>query len=119
MDAQEDNEAGLRVPLEGKIGLRDARRTLELLEQAINAFPSVEVDLSAVTEADVCAVQLLISARKSAASVGRRLTLVVPADGAVQSVVVRAGLLGANGRARGAAEEFWCGRSASKAQGAT
>jgi len=116
MQPEPASDVGIRLPLEGKIGLRNAREILNVLDEALNSFPEIEIDLGGVTEADICAVQLLIGARKSARGAGRKLGLVVPRGGVVEKVLIRAGVLDADGSARGPDHEFWRGRSASATQ---
>ena len=97
----------ISILLEGKIALRDAPGVLQGLDDAVKRFAHIEIDMSAVVEVDLCALQLLVSARKSASALGRKLTLVVAPNGAVAAGLIRVGLVGRDGRPRNAAEEFW------------
>jgi hypothetical protein len=54
---------------------------------------AVAIDCAAATEADVCLVQLLLAARRSAAQDGRRLVLTRPVGEVLHATLRRGGFL--------------------------
>jgi anti-anti-sigma regulatory factor len=83
--------------------LRTIENTRELLLQNIGKNARLFIDCSGVEEADIAIVQLLISARKTAAQLGTDLRLAAVSS-AFKGVVDRAGVLGAAGN-----DPFWNG----------
>lgn len=64
----------------------------EILRNALARCDALDVDLTAVTEADLAFAQLIIATRKSAAAMGKALRWRVAADDPMASVLARAGL---------------------------
>jgi anti-anti-sigma regulatory factor len=86
--------------------LRAIEATCTELRDLLAQHTSIEIDCSAVDEADLTLVQLLLAARKSAARSGKRLALAAPASGALRNALLRSGLL--DGPApEGSARSFW------------
>gem|GEM_PF-5035930 len=67
----------------------------------------IELDCSGVEEVDPTFFQLVISARKSAAALGRQLRLAAPANDVLQDALRRCGLLGQASDAVWPDDEFW------------
>jgi anti-anti-sigma regulatory factor len=84
------------IDLGGARTIRTAGQSHSLLLEALHAASSITVDCSGVTEADLSFVQLLLSARKSAAEFGKVLTLAHPAHGALRDILMRGGFLKAD-----------------------
>lgn len=74
------------------------------ISAAIERGGALRLDVSGVTETDVSFVQLLESARATAAAQGGEVTLATPADGALRDVLERGGFLTDADAAR---LEFW------------
>lgn len=68
--------------------------SFDLLRQAFGAASAVEIDLAAVTDADLTCIQLIESARRSAAQAGNPIRLAQSASGAVLEILQRGGFLG-------------------------
>ncbi len=79
------------VSLEGGRTIRNAEQTRSLLLEALCGNSPVSLDCSAVSEADLSLVQLLLSARKSAQLSGKSLTLAQPISGALHQALSKAG----------------------------
>jgi hypothetical protein len=117
--AHEDSQdIALRVPLEGKLGLRDVTQVHQLLSDALSAFKAVEIDLRGLTEVDISIVQLVVAARRSAELFGQSLSLVTKSGCAFEATLVKAGFLGAGGVCRSAGERFWADLAAQEGQAA-
>jgi ABC-type transporter Mla MlaB component len=71
---QEVSSSGT-LDLSGPRTIRYADQTRSLLSEALCAHSAISVDCSAVTEADLSVVQLLLSGRMSAELSGKSLTL--------------------------------------------
>jgi hypothetical protein len=65
----------------------------DVLRVAVEANPSIVLELDDAGEADLSFIQLVESARVAAAGAGGRLQLARPADGAVRTVLERGGFL--------------------------
>lgn len=89
-----------RLQLEPVQTLRTIDAAATALRDLLGQHSHVEIDCSAVSEADLTLVQLLLSARKTAEHDGKRLTLAAPASGALLDALARAGVLAA-------ADPFW------------
>jgi len=95
----------VRLPEDATI--RHAESIAEQLKSALATGQTIEVDCSAVIEADSSVLQLLIAARKSAAAAARALILGAPAAGALRAAIIECGLAG------GSLAAFWSeGRAA-------
>ena len=79
------------LDLSGPRTIRYADQTRSLLLEALCAHSEINLDCSAVTEADLSVVQLLISGRMSAQLSGKTLTLIHPPSGAFLQTLSKAG----------------------------
>ncbi len=79
------------VDLSGPRTLRNAEETRSLLMEALQRPSPIGLDCSAVAEADLSFVQLLLSARKSAEAAGKTLTLSHPASAPLLKAASKAG----------------------------
>lgn len=110
-DASENpGELPRRIALRGSLGLRDVKQTYDLLSDAVSASRVVELDVREVSGVDISIIQLIAAARRSTQQRGGALTLVSKPDSAFAAILVRAGLLRADGAVRTADEEFWAGK---------
>ena len=103
------------VELNGALTIRDAAAIKTSLETALAAHPSVLVDCTGLTGADIAIVQLLASAHKTAAATGRALRLRLPAAGALPALLQQAGIVDAAGRPKPPHGAFWIGQTPSEA----
>ena len=95
-----------RLVLQTAQTLRTIDATCGTLRDLLSQHAHVEVDCSAVSEADLTLVQLLLAARKTAEQSGKRLTLTAPATGALLDALRRGGLVGTHAP-DGASNSFW------------
>jgi anti-anti-sigma regulatory factor len=84
-----------RVSLGGALTVRNAEEIRSRLLDALRQHPTVRIDCTAATDVDLSFIQLVLSARKSAAATGKCLSLTPPATDVLSDALVRAGLLGA------------------------
>lgn len=99
--------------LRSSLGLRDAPQFLDDLRDALARGDAVTIDAGDLQEVDVVILQLLVSARKTAAAAGKRLTLVAPDNELLRRLLVKTGFVGPGGESRLPADDFWlCGASA-------
>jgi hypothetical protein len=105
MAASQEELSQTAISLDGARTVRTADQSHSLLLEAFRNASSITVDCSQITEADLSLVQLLLSARKSAAAGGKRLSLSHAAEGALGSVLTRGGFLSADAPAGQRA--FW------------
>lgn len=96
-----------RLVLEGELTVRDAEALHARLLAAINAHAEVVADCSAATLIDVCALQLLLSARRTAQRCGKRFALAGPPEGVLREALVRGGLLTEDAGSGGRDAAFW------------
>ncbi len=87
---QEASSSGT-LDLSGSRTIRSADQTRSLLLEALGAHTTTSLDCSAVTEADLSLVQLLISARMSAELSGKTVTLAHPPTGVLLQALSKAG----------------------------
>lgn len=80
------------IGFSGAATIRQADDTAQRLIQALDQHDRIEVDCTAVTEADFSFIQLLIAARKSADASGKSLVLSAPATGALLEALTICGL---------------------------
>ncbi|MEJ2228081.1 MAG: STAS domain-containing protein [Alphaproteobacteria bacterium] len=93
--------------MEGSLTSGKLAPTHEALIDAIENNQSVTVDCSAVSAADISLVQLILSARKTALSAGKSVTLSAPAYGALLDVLTRGAFVNATGSVPAAEQAFW------------
>jgi hypothetical protein len=79
------------VDLDGSRTIRNAEDTRDLLMEALKRPSPIRLNCSAVDEADLSFLQLLLSARKSAEAAGKALTLSHSASASFLAAVSRAG----------------------------
>ncbi len=103
------------IELSGSLTIRDAGATLDRLKTALAGASSLTIDCSALTGADLSLVQLLAAAKASALAEGKSLRLVVPAGGALQTLLQQSGFLSPDGKPKAPHDNFWAGASHSEA----
>ena len=105
MAASENKSFERTVDFGGARNIRTAEQSHASLLETLHDASSISVDCSGISEVDLSLVQLLLSARRTAASFGKGLTLAHPAQGALRDILVRGGFL----RADSPADEraFW------------
>lgn len=87
--------ASLTIAFEGPQFIASVEAARDRLSAALASGQPLDIDLAAVTEADLAFVQLLISVRKSAVASNRDLRWRGIANPAIDNVLVRGGLTGA------------------------
>ncbi len=92
------------VKLSGKIDVRSIDDSFEKIKQAADAGTAFEIDLDDVTDIDLTFLQLIESARRSAAQTGTAIRLAAPATGSVFETLQRGGFLS---DPAGAQTQFW------------
>ena len=75
------------------------------LVEVMRAHRHVRIDCTAATDLDLSFIQLILAARRSAAAVGKTLSLAYPANGALLVRLMQAGLVGPQVSA--ADQAFW------------
>jgi anti-anti-sigma regulatory factor len=83
------------VKFSGVIDVRSIQKPYQTLKKACASGRGVVIDLAGVVDIDVTFLQLVESARRSAAQAGLRIRLAKPAQGAVLETLTRAGFLSA------------------------
>lgn len=91
------------------MSLRDAGGLATTLREAIQAHPAITIITDDLTDWDVSILQVLVSALKTATRTGKSLTLAAPPGEALRGTLVKAGLVGSDGKPRCADEQFWTG----------
>lgn len=81
------------VSFDGEQTVRTVGDAARRLRAALAEGGAVEIDCSGIAEADLCFVQLLLAARKTARRSGQALTLARPVQGALQACLRAGGLL--------------------------
>jgi ABC-type transporter Mla MlaB component len=79
------------VDLSGPRTLRNAEQTRSVLLDALRGPSPVRLDCSAIVEADLSLLQLLLAAKKSAEAAGKDMTLAHPPSAAFLQAASRAG----------------------------
>lgn len=95
------------IPLSGDFSLKNIAELHETLRNLLAEHQSITVDTSGMTSADICTLQLLASARKTAIATGRTLDLIIPRAGALERVLTAAGFLDAQGNPQTSEGDFW------------
>ena len=98
--------AGVAMP--AALTIREAERIQSQLLQAVREQEKIVVDCGAATDIDLSFVQLILAARKSAAALGKTLTVIPPASGALQDILWRTGILPSPAGPLPAEQSFWC-----------
>ena len=102
-----------RLRLDGALHLPRIEACRDRVMAALQANQAVEIDCRDATDIDLTFVQLLLAARRSAASQGRSLTLAGPAEGALLAALQRGGFLPGPDAPDAAAFGFWRGATSS------
>jgi anti-anti-sigma regulatory factor len=98
--------AGVVMP--AALTIREADRIQSQLLQAIREQDQISVDCSAATEVDLSFVQLILAARKSAAALGKTLTVIPPTSGVLREVLWRGGIVASASGQLPSEQSFWC-----------
>jgi ABC-type transporter Mla MlaB component len=93
--------------LNGALTVRNVVAVHSKILNALQNHAIVEIDCDAATEIDLSFIQLLLAARKSAASRGKSLSLARPASGGLRDALARGGLLPAVEGVPGDDAAFW------------
>ncbi|GAN79085.1 STAS domain-containing protein [Acidocella aminolytica] len=96
------------LKLSGVIDIRSIGDSFEKVKNAVGGGASVEIDLTDITDIDLTFVQLIESARRSAALSGTTIRLSEPAGGVVLETLNRGGFLNDPSDER---TLFWLGRT--------
>lgn len=83
-----------RLALAGALTIRDVPRIQARMRDALTGHHSVMIDCAAATEIDLSFIQLVLSARKSAAAAGKSVSFIPPERDVLAEVLERAGLTG-------------------------
>lgn len=93
--------------LSGAVGLKNAPELVERLRAAIVQSEALVIDAEGLDSLDVAALQLLVSAHKSALLQGKSVSLRRPPTGVLREALARAGFIDAQGRALAPAGALW------------
>lgn len=85
------------VLLSGELGLRGIEALKAEITAALAGYDEVVIDATAVESADTSAIQLLLSAQKTANADGKTLSLTAAASGPLTGTLVKLGLLRTDG----------------------
>lgn len=102
-----------RVTVDGDLTLLRLQSFRAALSGAIASAPAVTVDCSGATGAHLGLIQLILSARKTAAAAGKSVALTKPATGEFLDTLRRAGLVSAEGAPPAFEQAFWQGAAVS------
>jgi hypothetical protein len=98
----------------GDLTIRTADVVRSRLQEALTASGDgedvdavIDLDCFGAEEVDQTFLQLVISARKSAAVLGRTLRMATPANDVLRAALFRCGLLGQPGETAWPEDEFW------------
>lgn len=96
-----------RLVLDGPATIRTIDNIHAQLSALLQTHPHVEIDCSALGDADLQLVQLLLSARKSAQAMGKTIALSAPVSGKLHDVLLRGGVLASGDGGARRDTEFW------------
>ena len=96
-----------RLMLNGRLTVRSAEELRSRVLEVMRLHSCVEVECSAATDVDLSFIQLVLSARKSAAAAGKTLSLAHTAGGVLLERLRQAGLVGPAGGRPVADQSFW------------
>ncbi len=85
------------LKLSGELGLRGIDALRREIAAALAEHEAVAIDTTAVEAADTSAIQLLLSAQKTASLEGKALSLAATAAGPLAKTLVALGLVAADG----------------------
>lgn len=94
--------------------IREAEHIKSLLLEALHEKQKIVVDCRAVDEVDLSFVQLVLSARKSAAAANKPLGVIPPPSGLMTDVLRSAGLLRSADEAPADDQLFWFNKEPSR-----
>jgi ABC-type transporter Mla MlaB component len=100
-----DDDTSL-VDMSGPLTLPEAEAIRDQLAAALAKGQPITVDCSGAAEVDLSFIQLLLSARRSAARQGLTLALAEPAAGALLTALRQAGFIGKH-HPETAESQFW------------
>lgn len=86
------------VDLTGELTIRTAGETHAALTAALQDHEAVSAHIDAGASVDLTFIQLIESARRTAAETGRGFTLAAPAEGALLETLRRGGFVGSDGQ---------------------
>lgn len=98
------DESQTPLVFSGSQTVRNLDETTEKLKEYIQTSDPVVIDCTRIEEVDVGFIQLLLSARRTAAAQGRIMRMTAPAGGALLTCLLNAGLLAEN---RSGSRDFW------------
>ncbi len=87
-----DNEEKV-LTLKGELSISHAAQLKSELIQALDAAPRIVIDVNAVTDVDLSALQLICAAHKSAVAKGKQLILAPDLPETLTRQIQRAGLM--------------------------
>jgi hypothetical protein len=96
-----------RTDLTGSLNIREAEQIRSRLLEAVRQHEHVMLGCSGAAGGDLSFVQLVLSARRTAAAAGKSVTLAAPAEGWLLEALQKAGLVSPAGQAPAAGQEFW------------
>jgi hypothetical protein len=82
------------LPLAGALTIRDMPQIHVRMRDILATHAAMAIDCRAVTEMDLSFLQLVLSARKTAAAARKGLSFIPPATGVLSDTLGRAGLAG-------------------------
>ncbi|MDO9710933.1 STAS domain-containing protein [Paracraurococcus lichenis] len=82
-----------RLVLESELTIRHAETLHARLCEALAAGQGIEIDCRKAPQADLCFVQMLLAARRSAAASGKTCRMVQPLPPSLTQVLLQAGIL--------------------------
>ncbi len=100
------------VPLEGAFTVRNIEMVRQRLIEALGGYRRVVIDCAGITEADLSFIQVILSARRSAAAAGIHLSLAQPVDDVLLDALRRAGVVGFGAGEPLEDQVFWLGGEA-------
>jgi anti-anti-sigma regulatory factor len=74
------------LALSESLTIEDADRLKEAVGEALTTATHLDIDLSAVDSIDLCCLQVLCSAHRTAVSRNKTLTILNPGDGFMESI---------------------------------
>jgi hypothetical protein len=96
-----------RVELTGPAGIREAEQIRSSLLEAVRQHSRAIVNCAGVTSIDISTIQLILSARKTAAAAGKSLTLAHPASDGLLDTLQHAGMVNPKGSKPAPDQTFW------------
>jgi len=94
------------IEFKGTMTIRNVDATRSRLLDALAEGSLIELDCTAVEEADLSFIQVLLAARSGAIRMGKTLRLAAPAQGALRGALERGGFVGGSTAGE---DQFWTG----------